>query len=365
MTDSTARKQETCPNPGCGSIVRSQRRRSTWAMGCPPENWRWITNGQLGLSDDIECSHLWHDNPAPQPTTGSAVTYIQHNASAFMGPRQPEHARWNAEIGSTKESMPNKRESPIAPLPNSNTSSLSTQDWIESQKVQLAAGATSEEGPTNDNPTCSACGTKMVPDQFRCVSCGLTTGLADEANPTTCQQARKTSESDRMDVSEPGWAVEHAGSSSEAGERGQVEPWMREAEYYEEPISEIITRHAPRAAPSTDYARLCNKLYRSLKRLSLAIEGCSSIGFEESSPTTNAHHASIWNDLNEAQRDAKLKLKHFSELVVAPHAAQPMPINSDTLGTCGRHPGLHKYRPAYGKEETDWCREPAWAARAS
>jgi hypothetical protein len=53
------------------------------------------------------------------------------------------------------------------------------------------------------------------------------------------------------------------------------------------------------------------QLYRSLERLHLAVKACARIGFEESSPTTNAHHASIWNDLNEAQKDAELKLQHF------------------------------------------------------
>src|SRR5258708_3736724 len=44
------------------------------------------------------------------------------------------------------------------------------------------------------------------------------------------------------------------------------------------------------------------------------------IGFQDSSPTTNAHHASIWDDLNEAQKDAELKLKHYLQFTepVAP-----------------------------------------------
>ena len=52
-------------------------------------------------------------------------------------------------------------------------------------------------------------------------------------------------------------------------------------------------------------------LYRSLERLSIAIEGCGKIGFEESKPTTNEQHGQIWLELNDAQKDAKLKLKHY------------------------------------------------------
>ena len=59
------------------------------------------------------------------------------------------------------------------------------------------------------------------------------------------------------------------------------------------------------------YKRLTTILYRSLERLSLAIENCAKIGFEESKPVTNEQHAVIWQYLNEAQKDAKLKLKHF------------------------------------------------------
>lgn len=60
-----------------------------------------------------------------------------------------------------------------------------------------------------------------------------------------------------------------------------------------------------------DYKRWSIVLWRSLGRLSSAIEACARIGFEESSPTMNEHHASIWDDLNAAQKDAKLKLDHF------------------------------------------------------
>ena len=64
-----------------------------------------------------------------------------------------------------------------------------------------------------------------------------------------------------------------------------------------------------------NYQRLSTSLYRSLERLSLSIEACSKIGFEESKPTTNATHGEIWMALNEAQKDAKLKLKHYQQLV--------------------------------------------------
>jgi hypothetical protein len=76
-------------------------------------------------------------------------------------------------------------------------------------------------------------------------------------------------------------------------------------------------------APATDYKRLATMLYRSLDRLSLAIESCAKIGFEESKPTTNAAHGAIWDDLNAAQKDAKLKLLHYQKFVapVAPASA--------------------------------------------
>lgn len=64
-----------------------------------------------------------------------------------------------------------------------------------------------------------------------------------------------------------------------------------------------------------NYVRLSTMLYRSLERLSLAIEACGRIGFDESKPTTNQAHAEIWIDLNDAQMDAKLKLKHYAALV--------------------------------------------------
>lgn len=59
--------------------------------------------------------------------------------------------------------------------------------------------------------------------------------------------------------------------------------------------------------------RMSVVLYRSLERLSTAIESCARIGFQESSPTKNEHHAAIWKDLNEAQKDAKLKLKMLND----------------------------------------------------
>jgi hypothetical protein len=70
-------------------------------------------------------------------------------------------------------------------------------------------------------------------------------------------------------------------------------------------------REATEEAPQPNSRILVSMLYRCLARLHLAVKGCAAIGFQESSPTTNAHHASIWNDLNEAQKDAELKLKHY------------------------------------------------------
>jgi hypothetical protein len=55
-------------------------------------------------------------------------------------------------------------------------------------------------------------------------------------------------------------------------------------------------------------------LARSLRRLHEAIKECARIGFEESSPTRNAHHASVWLNLNEAQKDAALKLDAYSKV---------------------------------------------------
>lgn len=64
-------------------------------------------------------------------------------------------------------------------------------------------------------------------------------------------------------------------------------------------------------------ARMAINLKRSLQRLHLAVKDCARIGFQESSPTTNAHHASIWNDLNEAQKDAEVKLKGYELYALA------------------------------------------------
>jgi hypothetical protein len=57
-------------------------------------------------------------------------------------------------------------------------------------------------------------------------------------------------------------------------------------------------------------------LYRSLQRLHLAIKACAGIGFEESSPTRNAGHYAVWMDLNEAQKDAEVKLKGYENFVL-------------------------------------------------
>jgi hypothetical protein len=73
----------------------------------------------------------------------------------------------------------------------------------------------------------------------------------------------------------------------------------------------ICRGHDASSLPQPESKIMTVQLYRSLERLHLAIKACAGIGFDESSPTTNAHHASIWNDLNEAQADAELKLKHF------------------------------------------------------
>lgn len=91
-------------------------------------------------------------------------------------------------------------------------------------------------------------------------------------------------------------------------------------------ISAIISECMARAEQSTETLpskMLTAQLYRSLERLHLAVIGCGEIGFEESSPVDNAHHASVWNDLNEAQKDAALKLKHFKEVAEAPRPVEP------------------------------------------
>jgi hypothetical protein len=74
----------------------------------------------------------------------------------------------------------------------------------------------------------------------------------------------------------------------------------------------------PKVPPPAQERIPIAQLYRSLKRLHLAVKSCARIGFQESAPTTNEHHASIWNDLNEAQQDAELKLKHFESVAQAP-----------------------------------------------
>jgi hypothetical protein len=75
------------------------------------------------------------------------------------------------------------------------------------------------------------------------------------------------------------------------------------------------------AAIAGNSSRLTAMLYRSLERLSLAIEACARIGFEESKPTTNEAHGMIWLGLNDAQRDAELKLKHYVHFVKNPDEA--------------------------------------------
>ena len=73
MTDA-AQPQQTCPNPGCGSVVRSQRRRSVCVMTCPPVDWRWITDSRLSPTDEIECCHLWHDSTPVSAAPPDEVT---------------------------------------------------------------------------------------------------------------------------------------------------------------------------------------------------------------------------------------------------------------------------------------------------
>ena len=67
----------------------------------------------------------------------------------------------------------------------------------------------------------------------------------------------------------------------------------------------------------TSEMRLSTMLYRSLERLSIAIDSCARIGFEESKPTTNATHGQVWQDLNDAQKDAKFKLKHYRDAAIS------------------------------------------------
>ena len=59
--------------------------------------------------------------------------------------------------------------------------------------------------------------------------------------------------------------------------------------------------------------RFALMLYRSLQRLHIAIKDCAKIGFEESSPTRNAHHYDVWMALNNAQADAALKIKAYED----------------------------------------------------
>jgi hypothetical protein len=87
---------------------------------------------------------------------------------------------------------------------------------------------------------------------------------------------------------------------------------------------EAEEREATEEAPQLDSRILVSMLYRCLARLHLAVKGCAAIGFQESSPTTNEHHASIWNDLNEAQKDAELKLKHYLTPAAPPPAAESL-----------------------------------------
>ena len=95
----------------------------------------------------------------------------------------------------------------------------------------------------------------------------------------------------------------------------RIQERRRQLEMDKLPRKPAAASEQPTAAPISQN-RLSAMLYRSLERLSLAIEQCA-----ESKPTTKEHHASIWSYLNEAQKDAKLKLKHYANFVAAPTAA--------------------------------------------
>jgi hypothetical protein len=61
--------------------------------------------------------------------------------------------------------------------------------------------------------------------------------------------------------------------------------------------------------------RLALMLYRSLERLSLAIERLGKIGFAVHAEGKPWEHEQLWMDLNDAQKDAKLKIKHYALLL--------------------------------------------------
>lgn len=96
----------------------------------------------------------------------------------------------------------------------------------------------------------------------------------------------------------------------------------------------VATQNVPALREPTPpgEARLSAMLYRSLERISLSIEGCAKIGFQENKPTTNERHAQVWNDLNDAQADAKLKLKHYAQFVSG--APTPPADPPSQLGIC-------------------------------
>lgn len=110
------------------------------------------------------------------------------------------------------------------------------------------------------------------------------------------------------------------------------------------------------ALTSKNETRWSVMLWRSLDRLHRAVKGCARIGFQESSPTTNASHAEVWNYLNEAQSDAALKLDAYSKLSgdsSAPETSAPQP------------PSLTLEQSVFNADGSrDWY-APAWSTRTT
>jgi hypothetical protein len=83
--------------------------------------------------------------------------------------------------------------------------------------------------------------------------------------------------------------------------------------------------HADETPDGPTCQHMVTVLWRSLNRLHLAVKECARISFQASSPTTSQGHFVIWRDLNDAQKDAALKLKEFErglpvETAVTPYA---------------------------------------------
>ena len=49
--------------------------------------------------------------------------------------------------------------------------------------TESAAGCVSEVRPRPDDPSCVVCGAQMVPESFKCLSCGSTTKCVAHAEP--------------------------------------------------------------------------------------------------------------------------------------------------------------------------------------